>query len=264
MRPLPRKELPCASAPGGPPLKSRSARVVSHHFGGFLRIVGRGLVASRSRSWGSRRFHLVRRRPEVGGARTFPSRRTYPSKESPSDSRTASPRPLPPCSWYLRAFHARITPLPEWRLRGRWAQDLDFEALLRRRVPARTASLPMRTRPVLPGLLSPSRSFAAAGDPVSHRHLAGAPREERVDRKLRSPPVDARGRGQERAGRDARRTARQGASRQDCWPTPGAGRPPRPKAKWKAPHSAPTTAETAERTSNRDASAEARARDPTR
>lgn len=51
---------------------------------------------------------------------------------------------------------------------------------------------------------------------------AGAPREERIDRKLRSPPVDARGRGQERAGRDARRTARQGATRPGG-PSPGAG-----------------------------------------
>jgi hypothetical protein len=41
---------------------SRSALVVSHHLGGFLRAAGPGLVASRYRTWGSLRFTCARRR----------------------------------------------------------------------------------------------------------------------------------------------------------------------------------------------------------
>jgi hypothetical protein len=50
---------------------SRSALVVSHHLGGFLRAAGPGLVASRYRTWGSLRFTCARRRvyeaPAAGG-----------------------------------------------------------------------------------------------------------------------------------------------------------------------------------------------------
>jgi len=50
---------------------SRSALVVSHHLGGFLRAAGPGLVASRYRTWGSLRFTCAKRRvyeaPTVGG-----------------------------------------------------------------------------------------------------------------------------------------------------------------------------------------------------
>lgn len=168
-------------------------------------------------------FPPSRRRPKVGGVRAFPSRRTYPSKESPSDSRTASPRPLPPCRWYLRAFPARTTPLPEWRLRGRWAQDLDFEALLRRRVPARPASLPMRTRPVLPGLVSPSRSFVSGRrsrlppSPWPAPPEGGGSTANSV-RHPSTPEAEARSERAETRGepRDKGHRARRG-------PTPGAG-----------------------------------------
>ncbi len=50
---------------------SRSALVVSHHLGGFLRAAGPGLVASRYRTWGSLRFTYAKRQvyeaPTAGG-----------------------------------------------------------------------------------------------------------------------------------------------------------------------------------------------------
>jgi hypothetical protein len=50
---------------------SRSALVVSHHLGGFLRAAGPGLVASRYQTWGSLRFTFAKRRvyeaPAAGG-----------------------------------------------------------------------------------------------------------------------------------------------------------------------------------------------------
>lgn len=169
-----------------PPAWFRTTSAASSAF------AGRGLVASRSRSWGSRRFDSCAGRPKVGGRAGFlAAQDSYPSKESPSDSRTASPRPLPPCRWSLRAADARAAPLLGWRLRRRWAQDLDFEALLRHRVRSGAAPLPTRTEPVLPGLCSPSRSFATAGDSLSHRHrVAGGP--PRRDRWPKAPLVTRR------------------------------------------------------------------------
>jgi hypothetical protein len=50
---------------------SRSALVVSHHLGGFLRAAGPGLVASRYRTWGSLCFTFAKRQvyeaPAAGG-----------------------------------------------------------------------------------------------------------------------------------------------------------------------------------------------------
>jgi len=75
-----------ASASRVPPPKSRSVLVVSHHLDGFLRCVVCGLVASRCQSWGP--------------PRCYPRCRTVPLEEFLADSRSASPRSLPPCRSY--------------------------------------------------------------------------------------------------------------------------------------------------------------------
>lgn len=77
---------------------SRSVLEVSHLLDGFLRAQGRGLVASRFRSWGSRRFLRRGPDPKTGAPLAFPDTRVHtPRRTPPACSRTASPRPLPSC-----------------------------------------------------------------------------------------------------------------------------------------------------------------------
>jgi hypothetical protein len=72
-----------------------SARVVSHHLGGFLRFTNFGLVASRCRSWGSSRFQHYGLPRDAG---------SYPSKNFPP------PEP--------RCITATLATVPFRRLRG--------------------------------------------------------------------------------------------------------------------------------------------------
>jgi len=72
-----------------------SARVVSHHLGGFLRCTNLGLVASRCRSWGSSRFQHYGLSRDAG---------SYPSKNFPP------PEP--------RCITATLATVPFRRLRG--------------------------------------------------------------------------------------------------------------------------------------------------
>jgi hypothetical protein len=81
------------SVPRLPASESRSARVVLHHLGGFLRSEGRGLVASRCQSWGSPRFVLAH----------SPRRFSHPPKDStrpqPHHVTVAvAPLPFPPAA----------------------------------------------------------------------------------------------------------------------------------------------------------------------
>ena len=102
-RPLPRRRPVVASAPRVPPSKSRSALVVSHHFGGFLRSWSRGLVASRCRSWGPPCFRFVPTDPKTGNGRGFPAAQDpCPSKNSPP---TAVPRHRGRCPLAVRSDH---------------------------------------------------------------------------------------------------------------------------------------------------------------
>jgi len=113
MRPLPRRRPVVASAPWVPPSKSRSARVVSHHLGGFLRFTSRGLVASRYRSWGPPRFCVsVSRSEDLDVPFASPRCRSVPLEELLADSRNASPRPLPPCRSLPITASPRLFPLP--------------------------------------------------------------------------------------------------------------------------------------------------------
>jgi len=159
---------------GEPSPKSRSVRVVSHHLDGFLRIAIRGLVASRCRSWGSRVSTVASPTEGRGRSGFLTAQDSYPSKEPPDDSRTASPRPLPPCRSPPCVPRARAAPLLGRRLHGSWARGIDFEALLHHRVPESDRTIAGADDPVLPGLRSPSRSFAMAGDP-SPTTTPGAP-----------------------------------------------------------------------------------------
>jgi hypothetical protein len=128
----------------GATLAARSVLVVSHHLDGFLLRSARGLVASRCRSWGSPRFGLrsaLVASEDARSSRSLPSPRRSirtPRRMFPADSRTASPRPLPPCR-----FH-------------------DFEALLRHRVRYACHRLPDHLRPSFLGFVPPSRSFWTA------------------------------------------------------------------------------------------------------
>jgi hypothetical protein len=64
-------------------------------------------------------FLLELRLTEGQGERGFPiAQDSYPSKEPPDDSRTASPRPLPNCRSSSCAAPARTAPLPESVCRG--------------------------------------------------------------------------------------------------------------------------------------------------
>jgi hypothetical protein len=76
---------------------SRSALVVSHHLGGLLRARPCRFVAPRYRSWGSRPFGHRTHPTTNRVARPDPPGRAGTLRRVPFvDSRTASPRPLPP------------------------------------------------------------------------------------------------------------------------------------------------------------------------
>ena len=191
-RPLPRRRPVVASAPRVPPSKSRSALVVSHHFGGFLRSWSRGLVASRCRSWGPPCFRFVPTDPKTGNGPRLPrSAGSVPLEELPADSRSASPRPLPPCRslgspprfpQFRCRFHVR---------RGGRIARVGFGALLRRRVwCAPRPLLTGETRSFL-GLVPLQGPFHTTGDPsptVSVRDHR-LPRESKVhvQAPLRTP-----------------------------------------------------------------------------
>jgi len=133
--------------PTAPPVQPRSARVVSHHLGGFLRAKDRGLVASRYRSWGSSRFSkpspsapldrtaCAARRParrpiwsSRGEEGLVPATRSLPFEEFPPPTavpchhglflRAVGPHPtltlLAPHCWSAKGTSARWNP----RLRG--------------------------------------------------------------------------------------------------------------------------------------------------
>jgi len=164
-RPLPREELPRASAPGSHPRShvpsmwfctTSTASSASQSAGLLHPAAGPGVsgvsaVASPTEGRGRSGF--------------LTAQDSYPSKEPPNDSRTASPRPLPPCRSSARFSRARAAPLLGRRLRGRGARGVDFEALLHHRVPESNRAIAGATEPVLPGLRSPSRSFGTVGDP---------------------------------------------------------------------------------------------------
>jgi hypothetical protein len=147
----------------GTTLAARSVLVVSHDLDGFLLRFARGLVASRCRSWGSPRFQRDRLAPpdpersdETEPIVTFPA--TYvrtPRRMFPSGSRTASPRPLPPC-----------------RFDG-------FEALLHLRVRYACRGLLPDLRPVLPGLRSPSKVLPDGSGLAATVRGSSAPRPVR-------------------------------------------------------------------------------------
>jgi len=240
-----------ASAPGGPLPKSRSALVVSHHLGGFLRIAGRGLVASRSRSWGSRRLG-ARAADRRSGRRAgfLAAQDSYPSKECACDSRTASPRPLPPCRWSLRAADARAAPLLGWRLRRRWAQDLDFEALLRHRVPvgSRAVADADRTGPSWASfpfkVLRDGRRFPL---PPSHR----SPDTSEEGAEDRKAPLVTRRRPRPKPGASGPRRAANRAAGMPCPWRAGTWGPCRRARRRKAGHSVDRRPKPPEHTSNR-------------
>jgi hypothetical protein len=134
-RPLPRRRPVVASASRVPPPKSRSARVVSHHLGGFLRFASRGLVASRCRSWGPPRFRIWGPGPKTATFLCFPAVQVRTPRRNPlrqPERVTASVAPLP--------FPARSPPRLAWFRcrfqvrRGGRIGSVGFEALLRRRV----------------------------------------------------------------------------------------------------------------------------------
>lgn len=78
---------------------ARSVLVVSHHLDGLPPRRLRGLVASRSRSWGSPGFEEARdveAREPLGRSLQFPWRGWTPRRRPRIDSRTLSPGPLPP------------------------------------------------------------------------------------------------------------------------------------------------------------------------
>jgi len=164
-RPLPREELPRASAPGSHPRSlvpsswfctTSTASSASQSAGLLHPAAGPGVrsVSALASPTGGR-----------GRSDFLTAQDSYPSKEPPNDSRTASPRPLPPCRSSSARPPARAAPLLGRPLRGGWARGVDFEALLHHRVPASDRAIAGADHPVLPGLRSPSRSFATAGDP---------------------------------------------------------------------------------------------------
>jgi hypothetical protein len=156
--------------PTMPPVDSCSALVVSHHRDGFLRVVDRGLVASRCRSWGSPRFPTSRARlhPKVRGTRSPSSRRRHPSKNPPhlQPSRVAAVVAFLP-------FPARVRPASD---------DLATAA---RGPRARRATVPPRSRRggsprtgACTSLKVPSmklRSDRRTGGPPRHRVRAPVP-----------------------------------------------------------------------------------------
>jgi hypothetical protein len=147
-RPLPRRRPVVASASRVPPPKSRSARVVSHHLGGFLRFASRGLVASRCRSWGPPRFRIWGPGPKTATFLCFPAVQVRTPRRNPlrqPERVTASVAPLP--------FPARSPPRLAWFRcrfqvrRGGRIGSVGFEALLRRRVWCSPPPLPVGRRP---------------------------------------------------------------------------------------------------------------------
>jgi len=215
-RPLPRNRHRCrpGSVPREPPSKSRSALVVSHHLGGFLRSEDRGLVASRCQSWGSPRFVLPGSRSDpahvpkdrawaAGVPRHSPRRCSHPSKNStrpqPHHVTVAvAPLPFPPTSAFPRA--TTVAGDDVW---VRSDRSVGFEALLRRQVRDALRPLPADGRPILPGLCSPSRyiSRVAGGTRASCRSpvcVAKIRRKPRPPQELRSASTKLAPRGPHR------------------------------------------------------------------
>jgi len=173
-RQLPRRRRAVASASKVPPSKSRSALVVLHHLGGFLRSASCGLVASRCRSWGSPRFRAPRPVEDRDGAALSRGAGPYPSKKSPP---TAVPRHRVRCP---PAVPSRSPPRLAWSrcrflvCRGGRIGSASFEALLRR---SGLVSVPRRCRrggPAPSWALFPFMALLVAGDPVSCREVSCA------------------------------------------------------------------------------------------
>jgi hypothetical protein len=108
---LPTRPLPGACAPFGPtvrPVESCSARVVSHHLDGLLRVGSAGLLRPAAGLWGSSRFpaqsgHLSM----IGNLRSVPRDADTPFEEFPSSAAV-----LHRCSRCLLAVSVR-----PWRSR---------------------------------------------------------------------------------------------------------------------------------------------------
>jgi hypothetical protein len=179
-----------------PPSKSRSVLVVSHHLDGFLRCCGRGLVASRCRSWGSSCFWPESPAIKPVEPRDVPTMQDLPLEEFPS---TAVPRRRGRCP---RAVGSRP---PVRRPRCCCQRRVDrigrvvsvgFEALLRLRVWCLPSSLPTIGDPLLPGLCSSSRSLHLQPEihlPL-HRRVPVAPERAVWMRQLRVAPGTFHGR----------------------------------------------------------------------
>jgi hypothetical protein len=178
-----------ASATKVPPPSSWSDLVVSHHLAGFLRLRpptahqpkllpptdrGRGLVASRCRSWGSPRVPPRPARPTPDGA-ARPDRRVPRDAIDPSKKLT---RPQP----------CRVT--ATCRASLGFTLRLPSEALLRCRAPVRSPPLPAARALLLPGLLSPPRS-SGPRRPTRRSARAADPTRGSL---LPAPPASVRGR----------------------------------------------------------------------
>jgi hypothetical protein len=180
-----------ASTPGGDPKivsigprlphrKSCSALVVSHHLDGLLRSELAGLLHP-AIDPGVRRVsgHRLPHTAEAIRGLLGPSpRRTHPGELLLADSRTASPRPLPPCRFLSRSQRllrgcARNLDVPDWRARTRSEVDVaaasgDRQGRSTSRLSSVdesvTSSAPLLVpgRPVLHGLSVPSKVPLAA------------------------------------------------------------------------------------------------------
>jgi len=190
------------SVPRQPASESRSALVVSHHLGGFLRSKGRGLVASRCQSWGSPRFlpsgsrsdraHVPKDRALPAGVPMHSPRRLFTPLEEFHPT-AAAPRHRGRCPLAVRRRPSRPlvpAPLPEMTLgaprigasASRLCSAVESVTPLQ--------PLPAGGRPILPGLCSPSRSvLEVRGHPRPLTLALCASRkseENRVAKELRS------------------------------------------------------------------------------
>lgn len=142
-----------------PPVRSCSVHEVSHLFDGFLHQRGCGFVAPRSRSWGSSRFRSHPSTPK-SGRRCSLSRDAVHTLQrfSLTNSRTASPQPLPPWG----SCHPTCT---------------DTRGYRRDAIQAHAASSAHLNRAGEPAVLEATRGLCRApgGEFVRHRSKSASP-----------------------------------------------------------------------------------------
>jgi len=194
------------SVPRQPASESRSALVVSHHLGGFLRSKGRGLVASRCQSWGSPRFlpsgsrsdraHVPKDRALPAGVPMHSPRRLFTPLEEFHPT-AAAPRHRGRCPLAVRRRPSRPlvpAPLPEMTLgaprigasASRLCSAVESVTPLQ--------PLPAGGRPILPGLCSPSRSvLEVRGHPRPLTLALCASRKSEENRVATGAPFRIRG-----------------------------------------------------------------------